>query len=58
MTGPRCSDARLSARAGGLKGQPKPRLPRAMRYLSPIERGLIAFLDALAVPPGDQRKAA
>ena len=46
------------ARAGGLKGQPKPRLPRAMRYLSPIERGLIAFLDALAHPPKDQRKAA
>ena len=37
------------ARTGGLKVETKIRLPRAMRYLSPAERGLIAFLDQLAV---------
>jgi DNA topoisomerase-1 len=36
------------ARAGGLKGQPPVRLPRATRWLSAAERGLTAFLDALA----------
>ncbi len=35
------------ARGGGLRDQPKPRLPRAAKHLSPVERGLIAFLDAL-----------
>ncbi len=32
---------------GGLAGAERPRLPRATKYLSPAERGLIAFLDAL-----------
>ena len=36
------------AKGGGLKGQPPVRLPRATRWLSPAERGLTAFLDALA----------
>ena len=36
------------AKAGGLKGQPPVRLPRATRWLSAAERGLTAFLDALA----------
>jgi DNA topoisomerase-1 len=39
------------AKAGGLKGQPPVRLPRATRWLAPAERGLIAFLDALAASP-------
>ncbi|MDB5684210.1 MAG: hypothetical protein JWM38_2728 [Sphingomonas bacterium] len=46
------------ARGGGLRGQPKPRLPRASRYLSPVERGLIAFLDELARSGADERQAA
>jgi DNA topoisomerase-1 len=36
------------ARAGGLKGEARVKLPRAARWLAPAERGLIAFLDALA----------
>ncbi|WP_253201187.1 DNA topoisomerase IB [Sphingomonas quercus] len=39
------------ARAGGLKGQPRLRLPRATKFLSPAERGLLAFLDAVAAAP-------
>ena len=35
------------AKAGGLRGEERVRLPRATRWLSPAERGLIAFLDAL-----------
>ena len=51
------------AQGGGLKGQTKPRLPRSAKNLSPIERGLIAFLDALAAAPTtatvtDEREAA
>jgi DNA topoisomerase-1 len=42
------------AKAGGLRGQPPVRLPRATRWLSAAERGLTAFLDALA----NQRKRA
>ena len=37
------------ARSGGLKVEMRIRLPRAMRYLRPAERGLIAFLDQLAM---------
>ena len=37
------------ARAGGLHGQPHGlRLPRATKYLSSVERGLLAFLETLA----------
>jgi DNA topoisomerase-1 len=36
------------AKAGGLKGQPPMRLPRATRWMDPAERGLLAFLDTLA----------
>ena len=36
------------ARAGGLKGEEPLRLPRATRYLSGAERGLVAFLEGLA----------
>jgi DNA topoisomerase-1 len=39
------------ARAGGLRGDEHAallRLPRATRYLSPAERGLLAFLEMLA----------
>jgi DNA topoisomerase-1 len=36
------------AKAGGLRGQPPVRLPRSTRWLTPAERGLIAFLDQLA----------
>ena len=36
------------ARSGGLKGETVPRLPRATKYLSPAERGLIGFLAELA----------
>jgi DNA topoisomerase-1 len=46
------------AQAGGLRGQPKPRLPRPTKHLSSIERGLIAFLEALATPDTKDRKAA
>ena len=35
------------ARSGGLKDACPIRLPRAMRYLRPAERGLIAFLDTI-----------
>jgi DNA topoisomerase-1 len=44
------------AKAGGLKGEARVKLPRATRWLAPAERGLIAFLDALASEP--KRKAA
>jgi DNA topoisomerase I len=36
------------AKAGGLKGESTVKLPRTSRWLAPAERGLIAFLDALA----------
>ncbi|WP_419825801.1 DNA topoisomerase IB [Sphingomonas sp.] len=36
------------ARAGGLKGEAPVKLPRAGKWLGAAERGLIAFLDALA----------
>jgi len=41
------------AKGGGLRGEPRLRLPRATRWLDPAERGLIAFLDTLAdgAPP-------
>lgn len=39
------------ASAGGLKGRPPIRLPRATKYLSPAERGLIAFLDETGAMP-------
>ena len=35
------------AKSGGLKGEPPVRLPRATRWLEPVERALIAFLEAL-----------
>jgi DNA topoisomerase-1 len=41
------------AQSGGLKGQPKPRLPRSAKNLTGVERGLIAFLDTLAQPAPD-----
>jgi DNA topoisomerase-1 len=41
------------AQGGGLKGQPKPRLPRSAKNLTGVERGLIAFLDTLANPAPD-----
>jgi DNA topoisomerase-1 len=44
------------AKAGGLRGQPAVKLPRATRWLTPAERGLIAFLDQLA--SSSSRKAA
>jgi DNA topoisomerase-1 len=44
------------AKTGGLKGEATVKLPRATRWLAPAERGLIAFLDALASEP--TRKAA
>jgi DNA topoisomerase-1 len=44
------------AKAGGLKGEARVKLPRATVWLAPAERGLIAFLDALASEP--KRKAA
>ncbi|HEY0315959.1 MAG TPA: DNA topoisomerase IB, partial [Sphingomonas sp.] len=44
------------AKAGGLKGQPPVKLPRATRWLEPAERGLISFLEALSAGP--KRKAA
>ncbi|WP_454885285.1 DNA topoisomerase IB [Sphingomonas oryzagri] len=44
------------AKAGGMKGEAPVKLPRATRWLDPAERGLIAFLDALAAKP--KRKAA
>jgi len=46
------------AQGGGLKGQEKPRLPRAAKNLSSIERALIGFLDTLATPATDEREAA
>jgi DNA topoisomerase-1 len=46
------------AQGGGLKGQEKPRLPRAAKNLSPVERALIDFLDTLATPATDDREAA
>ncbi len=39
------------AKAGGLKGQAPMKLPRATRWLTPPERGLILFLDVLAAQP-------
>jgi DNA topoisomerase-1 len=44
------------AKAGGLKGEAAPKLPRSTRWLAPAERGLISFLDALGAGP--KRKAA
>jgi DNA topoisomerase-1 len=50
------------AQNGGLKGQPKPRLPRSAKNLTGVERGLIAFLDTLAQstpePTGEASSAA
>lgn len=40
------------AKAGGLKGEAPPRLPRATRWLSAAERGLVAFLDEVATASG------
>ena len=45
------------ASAGGLKGQPKVRLPRATKYLSPCERGVIALLDLLAEAKKSEKAA-
>ncbi|USI73382.1 DNA topoisomerase IB [Sphingomonas morindae] len=45
------------ARSGGLKGQAPVRLPRPTRWLSPAERGLIAFLDTLAGAAEDRQAA-
>jgi DNA topoisomerase-1 len=44
------------AKAGGLKGETAPKLPRSTRWLAPAERGLISFLEALSAGP--KRKAA
>jgi DNA topoisomerase-1 len=44
------------AKSGGLKGEPPVRLPRATRWLDPVERGLIAFLETLAT--AGRRRAA
>jgi DNA topoisomerase-1 len=44
------------AKAGGLKGEAAPKLPRSTRWLASAERGLISFLEALSAGP--KRKAA